>query len=305
MDGIVPLYKERGMTSNDCVFKVRRILHMKKVGHSGTLDPNVDGVLPICIGQATKVVDQLVHSGKVYTGEITLGLSTTTEDLDGEVVEEARLTEPFSTEKIKETLASFLGDSIQIPPMFSAVKVNGRRLYDYARAGDPVERPQRSITITQFDLDGEPQFDAESGRQTFRFIVGCSKGTYIRTLAVDFGRKLGLPAVMSDLTRLKSGGIQIGNCITLEQLAQKAEAGELADVLLPIDHVFEDYKKIALDDDQWGKLLNGVFLTLPEQTDEIVALTYQGHIKALYQVEKAAQHLYRPYKMYLQNQGTH
>lgn len=305
MDGIIPLYKERGMTSNDCVFKVRRILHMKKVGHSGTLDPNVDGVLPICIGQATKVVDQLVHSGKVYTGEITLGLSTTTEDLDGEVVEEQRLAEPISTEKIKETLASFLGESIQIPPMFSAVKVNGRRLYDYARAGDPVERPQRKITITQFDLQGEPEFDAKTGRQTFRFIAGCSKGTYIRTLAVDFGRKLGLPAVMSDLTRLKSGGIQIGSCVTLAQLAEAADNGQLADILIPLDHVFEENVKIALDDDQWAKILNGVFLTFPEQTEEILALTYEGHIKALYQVANAKQHLYRPYKMYLQNQGTH
>lgn len=303
MDGILPLYKERGMTSNDCVFKVRRLLHTKKVGHSGTLDPNVDGVLPICIGQATKVVDQLVHSGKIYTGEITLGLSTTTEDLDGEVVESVKMTAPITKEVIETTLASFLGDSIQIPPMFSAVKVNGRRLYDYARAGDPVERPQRSITITQFDLDGEITFDATTGQQKFRFIVGCSKGTYIRTLAVDFGRKLGLPAVMSDLTRLKSGGIQIGDCVTLAQLAEKADAGQLADVLIPLDHVFTDYPQVQLNDDQWAQVQNGVFLIFKTQTADVIALNYAGHTKALYQVAQGKQHVYRPYKMYLQNQG--
>ncbi|KRL59581.1 tRNA pseudouridine(55) synthase TruB [Latilactobacillus fuchuensis] len=305
MDGILPLYKERGMTSSDCVFKVRRILHTKKVGHSGTLDPNVDGVLPICIGQATKVVDQLVHSGKIYTGEITIGLSTTTEDLDGEIVEEVKMTEPLSKETIETTLASFLGDSIQIPPMFSAVKVNGRRLYDYARAGETVERPQRSITISQFDLDGEITFDEATGHQKFRFVVGCSKGTYIRTLAVDFGRKLGLPAVMSDLTRLKSGGIQIGDCVTLAQLTEKMEANQLADVLIPLDHVFANVEQVVLDDDQWAKVLNGVFLTFENQTVDQLALTYQGHIKAIYQLDAGQAHVYRPFKMYLQNQGTH
>lgn len=150
LNGILPLYKPRGMTSFDCVAKIRRLYQTRKVGHSGTLDPNVDGVLPICIGNATKVVQFLVASGKEYQGSITLGFATTTEDLDGEEIARQAISEPFTSEAIDEALEQMTGAITQIPPMFSAVKVNGRRLYDYARNGETVERPERHVTITSF-----------------------------------------------------------------------------------------------------------------------------------------------------------
>ena len=163
MDGILPLYKDRGMTSNDAVMKCRGIFQTRKVGHSGTLDPNVDGVLPICIGKGTKTVNYLMQSGKKYRGEVTLGFATTTEDLDGEKVEETPLKQPFTDDEIQQMMASMTGEIIQIPPMYSAVKVHGKRLYEYARAGEEVERPQRKVTIKSFKLTAPSEFDETTG----------------------------------------------------------------------------------------------------------------------------------------------
>ncbi|WP_235804207.1 tRNA pseudouridine(55) synthase TruB, partial [Lacticaseibacillus sharpeae] len=199
MDGFLPIYKPAGMTSADVVFKVRKIVHMKRVGHSGTLDPSVDGMLPIALGAATKAISRLQASGKIYTGAVQFGFATTTEDLDGEVVERTPLTEPFSDAEIDAAMAQFKGEIVQIPPMFSAVKVNGRRLYDYARAGETVERPKRLAQIDNFARTGATSFDATTGTQSFPFIAEVGKGTYIRTLSVDLGRKLGVAAAMSQL----------------------------------------------------------------------------------------------------------
>ena len=156
MDGILPLWKERGMTSHDCVFKLRKILHTKKIGHGGTLDPDVEGVLPICVGKGTKVIEYMVDSGKTYEGEITLGFATTTEDVSGEIVEKKPVTTPLSTEQIDQAMAEMTGEITQIPPMFSAVKVNGKRLYEYARNGEEVERPQRKAMIYSFERTSDP-----------------------------------------------------------------------------------------------------------------------------------------------------
>src|SRR6476620_5807093 len=152
MDGILPLLKPKGMTSHDCVFKLRKILKTKKVGHTGTLDPDVTGVLPICIGRATKVAEYLTEAGKAYEGEVTLGFSTTTEDASGDKVAEKRITQVFQREQILEVLESLTGKIEQTPPMFSAVKVNGKKLYEYARAGIEVERPTREVTIYEITL---------------------------------------------------------------------------------------------------------------------------------------------------------
>lgn len=205
MDGILPLWKEKGMTSFDCVFKVRRLLQTKKVGHSGTLDPEVDGVLPICVGKATKVVEYLLESNKVYQGEICLGIATETEDAHGEIVNQEEIITPFTIEEIDAMMETFKGEIIQIPPMYSAVKVNGKRLYEYARKGETVERPERRVKIYEFKRTSTPVYDEASKTQKWQFEVSCSKGTYVRTLAVDLGEKLGVPAHMSQLTRIKSG----------------------------------------------------------------------------------------------------
>ena len=285
MDGIIPLFKERGMTSHDCVFKCRGIFQTKKVGHSGTLDPNVDGVLPICIGKATKTVNYLMNSGKVYRGEITLGFSTETEDLDGETIEEKDILKPFEADEIDAVMKQMTGTMIQIPPMFSAVKVNGRRLYDYARKGETVERPEREITVTSFIQTKPAEYDTENKRQKIYFEVACGKGTYVRTLAVDLGKKLGVPAVMSDLTRLESGGFRIDKAFTLDQLNEAKANGTLESLLYPIDAALTSFKKYELTDEQWAIVKNGGFLAIDSFNDEpMVALVYENKIRCLYRL---------------------
>lgn len=285
MDGILALYKERGMTSNDAVFKCRKLFKTRRVGHSGTLDPNVDGVLPICVGKATKVVNYLMDSGKVYMGQIILGFATETEDLDGAVVEQQRLVRPFSDQEIDQAMQALCGDLIQIPPMYSAIKVNGRRLYDYARKGEEVVRPKRQIHVDYFKQTKPSSFDEQHGQQTIYFEVGCGKGTYVRTLAVDLGKKLGVPAVMSDLTRLKSGGFMIGQAVSLAQLATLS-AEDLVQVLAPVDHALAAFAHHELSEKQWAFVKNGGFLA-PNyvnngQVVPKLVLMYQGKARAVY-----------------------
>lgn len=285
MDGILALYKERGMTSNDAVFKCRKLFKTRRVGHSGTLDPNVDGVLPICVGKATKVVNYLMDSGKVYMGQIILGFATETEDLDGAVVEQQRLVRPFSDQEIDQAMQALCGDLIQIPPMYSAIKVNGRRLYDYARKGEEVVRPKRQIHVDYFKQTKPSSFDEKNDQQTIFFEVGCGKGTYVRTLAVDLGKKLGVPAVMSDLTRLKSGGFMIGQAVSLAQL-ESLSADQLAQALAPIDHALGAFAHHELSEKQWTFVKNGGFLAPSYvnggQVVPKLVLMYQGKARAVY-----------------------
>lgn len=304
MNGILPLYKPRGMTSQACDAKLRYLLHTRRVGHGGTLDPNVDGVLPICIGPATKVVDYLVAGGKTYQGEVTLGFATTTEDLDGEVVATTPLSSKFTNEQIDNQMQLLTGDLVQTPPKYSAVKVNGRRLYDYARAGESVKRPQRQVTITKFKRLDQPKFDAEKGIQKFHFEVCCSKGTYIRTLAVDLGRKLGVAAVMSELTRTISGGFTLADTVDLATVAQLSATQQIGKVLQPLEIALADFPKINLTQQQWEKVQHGVFLERQRLTalNQTVALVYAGKVKALYQPHQRYPHLLRPVKMFLQNE---
>ncbi|WP_460036293.1 tRNA pseudouridine(55) synthase TruB [Lactiplantibacillus plantarum] len=306
LNGILPLYKPRGMTSFDCVAKIRRLYQTRKVGHSGTLDPNVDGVLPICIGNATKVVQFLVASGKEYQGSITLGFATTTEDLDGEEIARQAVTEPFTSDQVDAALAQMTGAITQIPPMFSAVKVNGRRLYDYARSGETVERPERHVTISSFKRRQASTYDSATQTQTIYFTVACSKGTYVRTLAVDVGKVLGIPAVMSDLTRLKSGGFTLDETVTFEEIAAHVDAGTAGALLAPIDKALSQYPRVTLTDEQWQRVKNGAFITAAEgqQTDPdantMVALVYQNSLKCLYSYRPDEQR-YKPFKMFAVN----
>lgn len=299
MDGILALYKERGMTSNDAVFKCRKLFKTRRVGHSGTLDPNVDGVLPICVGKATKVVNYLMDSGKVYMGQIILGFATETEDLDGAVVEQQRLVRPFSDQEIDQAMQALCGDLIQIPPMYSAIKVNGRRLYDYARKGEAVVRPKRQIHVDYFKQTKPSSFDEQHGQQTIYFEVGCGKGTYVRTLAVDLGKKLGVPAVMSDLTRLKSGGFMIGQAVSLAQL-ESLSADQLVQALAPIDHALEAFARHELSEKQWTFVKNGGFLAPSYvnggQVVPKLVLMYQGKARAVYKYNETKAR-YQPEQM--------
>ncbi len=298
MDGILPLFKERGMTSNDAVIKCRGIFKTRKVGHSGTLDPNVDGVLPICIGKATKVVNYLMESGKKYRGQVTLGFATTTEDLDGEKIEEKKLIEAFPDIQIQQTMDMMTGEITQIPPMYSAVKVNGKRLYEYARAGETVERPQRHVQIRSFKMIGSSVFDAELGVQKIDFEVECSKGTYVRTLAVDLGKKLGIPAVMSDLTRLESGGFKLDQAIKLSELQEMKNQGTLEQALFKVGYALRKLPQVELTNYQWKIVKNGGFLKaeyLKSNATEIV-LNYQEKTRAVYKYN-SQKDVYQPETM--------
>ncbi|MCL0311625.1 tRNA pseudouridine(55) synthase TruB [Apilactobacillus sp. TMW 2.2459] len=300
LNGIIPLFKERGMTSFDCVRKLRGILKMKKIGHSGTLDPNVDGVLPICLGNGTKVVDYLMNSGKIYRGSITLGFSTTTEDLDGEIVDQQALLKPLNDDQINTALNEFVQpELIQIPPIYSAVKVKGKRLYEYAREGLEVERPERKVRIDYFKQTKPSIYDADKQQQTIYFEVGCGKGTYVRTLAVDFGKKFGIPAVMSDLTRIKSGNFDIDKTVTLKEIESAAKNNDFSNIVYSIDHALINFKHIDLTHKQWKIVKNGGFLSssVINQNDDYLVLTYENDIKALYYFD-STKNIYKPEKMF-------
>lgn len=302
MDGILPLWKERGMTSHDCVFKLRKILQTKKVGHGGTLDPDVDGVLPICIGKGTKVIEYLQESGKIYEGEITVGFSTTTEDRSGEVVETKAVEAPLTKEAIDQMMATFIGEITQIPPMYSAVKVNGKRLYEYARAGEIIERPERIAVIKSFQRTTDPIYHAETKTQSWRFQVTCGKGTYVRTLAVDLGAKLGYPAHMSDLTRLASGGFSVGQAVTLAQVSELMAKNQIDQALQPIEEAMKDFPRINLTLADWQKVKNGQVLPmndfgLKKMPGNLIAFFYQDQLVSLYGQHPEKDWLLKPSKV--------
>lgn len=300
MEGILPLWKERGMTSHDCVFKLRKILKTKKIGHTGTLDPDVDGVLPICIGTATKVVEYMMETGKAYVGEITIGYSTTTEDSSGETVASVPVLEVPSIETIDEMMQSMTGEIIQVPPMYSAVKVNGRRLYEYARAGEEVERPQRNAMIHRFVRTSEPVRNSETQTVSWRFEVDCGKGTYVRTLAVDLGEKLGYPAHMSDLTRVKSGSFGVKDCMTLQEVAEYAGQGLMEEKLFPLEYALEDMEKKDISPELWKKVKNGAVLpidTFSKETSYPIVLMYHEKAQSIYDKHPTKEQLLKPVKV--------
>ncbi len=300
MDGIIPLWKERGMTSHDCVYKLRKILQMKKVGHSGTLDPDVDGVLPICIGRGTKVIEYLQDSGKTYQGEITVGFSTETEDASGQVIAMKKITELIPDSKIDQVMAEMVGTIVQIQPMYSAVKVNGIRLYEYARNGQTVERPERKAEIYQLKRTSDVFWNQETGTVSWSFQVRCGKGTYIRTLAVDIGKKLDFPAHMSSLTRVASGGFTQEECYSLDEIKAFMETEETT-FLYPIERAIEKFTKVSLTTAQYAKVRNGVFLSHAEigkfAREEIIALYYQNQVVSLYQQHAEKKQFYKPIKV--------
>ena len=292
MNGIINLKKEAGMTSHDAVFKLRKILGTKKIGHGGTLDPDVVGVLPIAVGKATRMVEFMQDEGKVYEGEITLGYSTTTEDASGEVVAETPVLSPLDEKLVDEAIASLTGPITQIPPMYSAVKVNGRKLYEYARAGQEVERPERQVTIYSFERTSPISYEDKLARFTFR--VKCSKGTYIRTLSVDLGEKLGYAAHMSHLTRTSAAGLNLEDALTLEEVAEKVQAGDF-DFLHPLEIGTGDLVKVYLTSEQAAEVRYGRFMELEQTEKELAA--FKG--ERLLAILEKRDNLYKPRKVFL------
>ncbi|MFI2129677.1 MULTISPECIES: tRNA pseudouridine(55) synthase TruB [Lysinibacillus] len=299
MNGILPLWKERGMTSHDCVFKLRKILRTKKVGHTGTLDPGVEGVLPICIGQATRIAEYLTDAGKTYEAIISIGRTTTTEDAEGETVAEDPSVKKVSRERLQEVLASLTGVIEQTPPMFSAVKVNGKRLYEYARKGETVERPTRQVTIYALELlDDNESYEGQE--ITFPVRIDCSKGTYIRTLAVQIGEALGYPAHMKELVRTASGTFTRDNCFTLAQVAELMDAEQVTTCILPVEYALTDYPYIEITSANEKEIFNGQVLpadTLLKIHDKIV-FGINGKAVAVYQAHPTKAGLMKPHKMF-------
>ncbi|WP_239616967.1 tRNA pseudouridine(55) synthase TruB [Cohnella mopanensis] len=229
-EGVLAIWKPAGWTSHDVVAKARGLLRERRIGHTGTLDPAVTGVLPLCIGRSTRFVEYLQELPKTYRATLRFGTATDTEDLSGNVTEQmdaSHLTRPMMI----EAALAFIGEIDQIPPMVSAVKVNGQRLYDLARQGITVERASRRVHI--YDIDILNVVEGQVPELTFS--VTCSKGTYIRTLCVDIGRKLSVPAVMTELVRTESAGIKQEHCVTLEQIPDLLEQGSLREKMLVPD----------------------------------------------------------------------
>lgn len=301
MDGVLPLWKPRGYTSHDCVMKVRKIFGMKKVGHTGTLDPDAEGVLPICLGQATKIVPFLTDTTKTYIATAHLGTATETEDASGQIVETIEVTEPPSKEEIEQTLQQFTGDIIQIPPMYSAIKVNGKKLYEYARNHETVERPSRKVCIHAISLLADELED----RCDFRFKVTCSKGTYIRTLCVDIGKRLGYPAHMKDLVRVETGGFTKQDALTFDMLEQAREQGRLQETLHPIVKGVSHMRRLDVDASIAARVQYGQKLPKPDNLkgDEPFLVMQQDKLLAIYQVNPKNDTEIKPVRVFNESAG--
>ncbi|MDQ6419210.1 tRNA pseudouridine(55) synthase TruB [Paenibacillus sp. LHD-117] len=258
MDGILAVWKPAGWTSHDVVAKVRRMLKMKRIGHAGTLDPMVTGVLPLCLGRSTRVVEYVQDRPKAYEAVLKLGIATDTEDMTGEVLN-SETVRRLSKEELMSVLERFLGEIEQVPPMFSAVKVDGKRLYELAREGKTVERKSRKVRIYRIEL-GSCELEMEQPEITFA--VECSKGTYIRTLCVDIGKALGVPAAMKSLTRTMSGGITSEQCLTLEQIEAMQASGELEDRLIAPEQAISHIPAAVVTEEAAAKALRGQKLSL-------------------------------------------
>ena len=244
MDGIVNIYKPAGITSHSAVNKVRKILGMKKVGHTGTLDPDAEGVLPICVGKGTKIASLLTDADKAYRAVIRLGIITDTQDISGEVISHC---EPDVTEEVfREVVSEFTGKIMQTPPMYSALKVNGKKLCDLARQGIEVERVAREITIFSIYI-------SNFNGVTATLDVSCSKGTYIRTLCHDIGQKLGCGAVMESLVRTKSGRFEIKDAVSFEEFEKSPEK-----FVVSPDKMFENLAEYIATADETIKIKNGI-----------------------------------------------
>ncbi|MBF1209229.1 MAG: tRNA pseudouridine(55) synthase TruB [Gemella morbillorum] len=284
-EGILPIYKQHGITSHDVVFKARKILKMKKIGHAGTLDPEVDGVLLLLLGGATKVSDYAMDLGKSYRAEVCLGIKTTTEDLTGEVLEECNVSD-IDINKIKDNLQTLIGEIEQTPPIYSAVKVKGKKLYEYARAGKfDVKIPSRKVNIYDVEfIEGSDYY--RDNKFYFSINISCGKGTYVRTIATDIGKKLNLPSTMSKLTRTRSGKIELDNCLTLSEVEQLLEKNKLEEKLLKKEYALEEYQFVEIPKFRAQQVMNGLRFRknqFPDYdfTDGIV-FTYENEAIAIY-----------------------
>lgn len=280
--GILNVYKEKGYTSHDVVAKLRGITGQKKIGHTGTLDPKAEGVLPVCLGKGTKLCELLTDEDKTYEAVLLLGKKTDTQDIWGEVLAE-RNTKTLTEEAVTEAVFSFLGEYDQIPPMYSALKVNGRKLYELARRGQVVKRSPRRVKIHDIRL-------LEMSLPRVRMSVTCSKGTYIRTLCDDIGEKLGCGGCMEELTRTRAGHFTVSDSRTLDEIRTAFERGRLAELVVPVDVMFSGVEKVYVEDEWETPARNGNILpreavrewTAGEDGERVRLYNSAGQFIALY-----------------------
>ena len=261
--GVINIHKEKGYTSHDVVAKLRGIVGQKKIGHTGTLDPDATGVLPVCLGKATKLCDMLTDKNKTYETVMLLGKVTDTQDISGTVLRE-NPTDMLDEDSVKEAILSFVGDYMQVPPMYSELKINGKKLYELARECVEVEREARLVTILNIEIK-------EINLPHVRMEVSCSKGTYIRTLCHDIGEKLGCGACMDELIRTRVSRFNLEDSLTLSQVQELKEAGELEKILVPIDEMFSNYEAITLKEEYMSFVYNGNTF-LPKHVKQYIEL---------------------------------
>lgn len=290
MDGIINFLKPPGMTSHDAVNLMRRLTGIRRIGHTGTLDPGAAGVLPICIGKATSVSEYVLGMDKSYRAEVSLGQATDTEDAAGQPV----LTMPvpaLTTHAVDLVLRSFLGKGSQIPPMYSAVRVDGKRLYELARRGEVVERKPREVLIYNIKL-------LEIRGNFILFDLCCSRGTYVRTLCRNIAEKLGSAGHMSFLLRTAVGPFLLRNAVTFEELAQYAETGSITKALLPLDTALQNLQALTVDDSQAKRLRNGLAVTPGLKTSDGQLFRVYDSLQALLAIAAADKERIKPLKVF-------
>lgn len=299
INGIINVYKEKGYTSHDVVAKLRGILKQKKIGHTGTLDPDAEGVLPVCLGNATKLCDILTDKSKAYRAVLLLGITTDTQDITGKIIEEKAVT--AGKEEILEVILSFRGSYDQIPPMYSALKVGGKRLYELAREGKEIPRESRkvelhSITVECLDMNTKEAV----------IVVECSKGTYIRTLCHDIGEKLLCGGCMKALTRIRSGEFDISESLKLGEIETVYKNGTLDEHVKSVPAMFPEYGHVTVNKEFDKQLYNGNFLALNQLEQEKInvsnnkVLVYDGENNFVGIYEYCPeQEIIKPYKMFL------
>lgn len=246
--GIINIYKEKGYTSHDVVAKLRGILQMKKIGHTGTLDPDAQGVLPVCLGKATRLCEMLTEKEKVYEAVLLLGVETDTQDTSGTVLAKYPVT--VSEEQVKNVIEQFQGEYQQIPPMYSALKVNGKKLYELAREGKVIERKARTVEIYEIVV-----LNIKLPRVKIQ--VRCSKGTYIRTLCYDIGEKLGCKGCMEELVRTRVSGFRIEEAVSLKKVEEFVASGKVEEYILAVDQILKEYPAIIVQKESSHLLYNG------------------------------------------------
>lgn len=281
--GIINVYKEKGFTSHDVVNIVRKSLNKIKTGHTGTLDPNAEGVLPICVGKATKLAEYIASDIKRYIAVLTLGAFTTTQDLSGEIIESFPVTS--SREEIIKVVKSFQGENMQIPPMYSAIKINGKKLYELARQGKEVERKERKINIYEINV---LEFISEN---EIKIDVLCSKGTYIRTLCNDIGAKLGCGGYMSSLLRTRAGNFFLENAIKIDEIKKFAYENKINEFIISPENVMPNVKKVYANEIAEKFLKNGNKISYsfldsqPIDGEKIFIYSSKGELNGLYEAD--------------------